>query len=93
MRLIDADALNNLLGVSEMELFAKCWLDRMPTIEAEPVKHGRWIIEEDSIFEGEEKCSLVCSVCGRYVFNIINPKKAIEYRPYCHCGAKMDLEG
>ena len=41
MRLIDADALNNLMGVSANELFVKCWLDRMPTIDAVPVAQLR----------------------------------------------------
>ena len=51
-----------------------------PTIEAEPVRHGRWT----SFLDGDHimpERYYKCSRCGR-----------VEYRqePYCHCGAKMD---
>lgn len=56
-------------------------LDEAPTIDAEPVRHGRWEYQyNDSI----------CSACG-YV-NRCEP--ITRYRndsPYCpSCGAKMD---
>ena len=37
MRLIDADVLNLLLGVSDRDIYAKNMLDKMPTIDAVPV--------------------------------------------------------
>lgn len=37
MRLIDADKLNLLLGISDRDIYAKYMLDRMPTIDAVPV--------------------------------------------------------
>ena len=56
-------------------------------IEAEPVRHGRWIPQGvdcrgyTSIFE--------CSVCGCDTFLEL-PYKECEYE-YCpHCGARMD---
>lgn len=60
-----------------------------PTVDVEPVKHGLW--EEYDCFccnsDGEPVIKagsiFVCSICGREE----------KYRePYCHCGAKMDLE-
>lgn len=36
-------------------------LKSVPTIEAEPVRHGRWIAQEDA--DGD--ISFVCSECGR----------------------------
>ena len=50
-----------------------------PTVDAEPVRHGRWIIDDG--------CSY-CSVCRN------NFKKAImNHAKYCPmCGAKMDGE-
>lgn len=46
MRLIDADAIKIPKGffekVDNVPKFYD-WLDDQPTIEAEPVKHGRWI--------------------------------------------------
>ncbi|MBR5817487.1 MAG: hypothetical protein IKY62_02460 [Clostridia bacterium] len=55
-------------------------------------RRGRWIVERDDLFLEGEHYRMVCSECGRIVFNIQNPHKAIKYRPYCHCGAKMDGE-
>ena len=51
---------------------------RQPTIEAETVKHGRWV--DNGIPESMlSKCSVCDYSCGAYSFN------------YCpNCGAKMD---
>lgn len=65
-------------------------INNVPLADAVEVVHGRWLIDDNALFEEEGCCRLVCSVCGRIVHNVENPKKAIEYRPYCHCGAKMD---
>lgn len=62
----------------------------LPTADVSPVVHGKWIIEDDPIEKYKQR--LICSVCGRIVFNVENPNKAIEYRPYCYCGARMDEE-
>ena len=84
MGLIDADAL----------MVSKKWenctcpaqvIRGAPTIEAEPVRHGRWI--ERKSFHAEGGVSARCSVC----------RKDIQYlgQPLCYCpncGAKMDLE-
>lgn len=51
-----------------------------PTVDAVPVKHGRWIYEND------DPSMIPCSMCGYQVFRYNNT-------PYCpNCGAKMDLE-
>lgn len=63
----------------------------------EPVRHGKWNIRRSR----RSALCLVCSVCGR---NVDNDDLGIllefgEYGvarhlyPYCHCGAKMCLEG
>ena len=41
MRLIDADKLNLLLGVSDRDIYAKYMLDKMPTIDAVSVVRCR----------------------------------------------------
>ena len=54
-------------------------IDKQPTIEAEPVRHGRWI-------EGTSRgsYSIYCSYCGSY-------KETICPSEYCpNCGARMD---
>lgn len=66
-----------------------------PTIEAEPVRHGRWIErchelrnydDYDDVEPGYEMFPVIitdyeCSECGRV---------ESEREPYCNCGAKMD---
>lgn len=102
-RLIDADAL---LGDIQEELEYECgvytaeqnkWIDaglriaannirRCPTVDAVPVVHGRW----EQVERWATKAKYRCSVCGREIMSAV--KVNIEKYPYCHCGAKMDLE-
>ena len=51
----------------------------LPTIEAEPVKHGRWIALK--ITERPFRGFYMRSECNEVT---------IKAYPYCHCGAKMD---
>jgi hypothetical protein len=59
-----------------------------PAVDAEPVRHGRW--EADMVTEYKTypaytyKSGYKCSLCGR--------RERTNKEPYCHCGAKMDLE-
>lgn len=63
-------------------------VDDAPTIDAEPVRHGQWLLNMEMdrrIYPAERVYrGFKCSLCGRKV----RSKK----EPYCHCGAKMDLE-
>lgn len=88
MRLIDADAL----------MVSKKWgnctcpaqvIHSAPTIEAEPVKHGRWVKKwHDNSLIGHEYEE--CPDCGC----IISDTEKFWDCNYCpNCGAKMDLEG
>ena len=55
-------------------------LDELPSVDAAPVVHGRWIDNgiPESMLSG---CSVCGFSCGAYTFN------------YCpNCGAKMDKE-
>lgn len=93
-RLIDADALKDL---EEMEYTYfkspaavpfyeadKVWevIDYAPTIEAEPVRHGRWETHNqvDSVF--------YCSECKLNVSGF--ERRWLNYCP--NCGVKMDKE-
>lgn len=95
MRLIDADEL-----VPDTEYdddydaflsFSYVQIDDAPTIEAEPVRHGRWVEcdykhLEHGMIETEPKAGLCCSYC-RTAFQ----KKKMTYKQYCpNCGARMD---
>lgn len=89
-RLIDADALKKLrddyiqgrikFDGDEYDLIDKC-----PTIEAEPVKHGRWL---DHMVRDWR-----CSECGEPINKVRNVDGyCYDDKPnYCpNCGAKMD---
>ena len=103
MRLVDADIMRENLEwcKSQSGRYNDIYwdyvierLDVQPTVDAAPVKHGRW--------EGNETCDaydvvgvktwavkLKCSVCG-FVHKFIEAHMCYEFCP--NCGAKMDLE-
>lgn len=63
MRLIDADAFDKRL-VRLGALSIKSALDEEPTIEAEPVRHGRWILEaHDERVNCRWNVTAECSEC------------------------------
>lgn len=68
-----------------VELFPSEWaaiateMNRIPAIDAELVRHGRWISSPVIIWEPYQ-----CSICEKYS-NVTH-----KYCP--NCGAKMDLE-
>lgn len=88
-RLIDANKLDlskiytYFGGVVLIEDVQK-WIEEAPTIEAEPVRPGRWIpycIQSGPLIG----CTgYRCSCCGR--------EEEDNGEPYCHCGAKMDAK-
>ena len=58
-------------------------LDRVPVVDAEPVRHGKWIMKSDPFGFFDE--IPVCSECGCTT-------KLREKTKFCpNCGAKMDL--
>ena len=79
VRLIDADALKEdfrkwLASDNDFRTIGNI-IDEAPTIDAEPVRHGRWI--KDDYYS-----SWICSECGAVVRH--------NCFDYCNCGAKMD---
>ena len=82
-RLIDADLLleqmkrrKDFIGRPSDPV---CLVEDAPTIEAEPVKHGRW-----ELIDEQEPRRYGCSKCKSLSWEASN---------YClYCGAKMDLE-
>lgn len=66
-----------------------CWkyedrarIENAPTIEAEPVRHGRWIVKMLDIGGGDKIMMLQCSECSK------NANMKFDYCP--RCGARMD---
>lgn len=80
MRLIDADKLKisydgHFIGVAKNDL------DNAPTIDAEPIIHGHWILDKY-----DNAC---CSNCHREY----SGKESYYKVSFCaYCGAKMDEE-
>ena len=83
MRLIKADDLITFANLHKGHKIDSNDIARFPTIEAEPVRHGRWKwnIERTKPF---------CSECAEEPWRESNTKLP-NYCP--NCGAKMDLEG
>ena len=86
-RYIEADALYmELVKLKDFgELTAKKAIREVknaPTIDAEPVRHGKWIGYAGTI--GNE-----CSVCGKWL-DVLQGTAEMNYCP--NCGARMDEE-
>ena len=75
------------------------FIKKQPTIEAEPVKHGRWVFGKDLPYSwgqiSKNKYHLYCSECLEQAFNRSednDPDFDVD-TSYCHnCGAKMESE-
>lgn len=88
-RLIDADEAYKVLTDyyhhrTEIQHEAlKEALSKVPTVDAEPVRHGHWINHFDDLFP--EESTQECSVChAEQMGTMLNDN-------YCpNCGAKMD---
>lgn len=75
------DKLSRSFGVF---VEAKLTLDKMPTVDAVPVRHGHWeIVPNDHNTDSYYK--MRCSVCGGTLWGIQS-----EELFCCKCGAKMD---
>ena len=79
----DINNLTNKLEVLDY-LIGLTIKENAPTINAEPVRHGRWEYKASRASNGKLKWH--CSVCG-----IIPLFDGVAVLKYCHhCGAKMD---
>ena len=59
-------------------------IDVQPTVDAEPVRHGRW----EQMWEDDDQIQARCSCCGMVFW--IGKGRDGNYCP--NCGAKMDGE-
>lgn len=110
MRLIDADALDAEMYRKSFEVDdgrnvwnSGLWIRykifeeairEAPTVDAVPVRHGKWIIQDNP---GTGWYRVTCSECGEDVTSTApcigffpNAKVVWDYCPYC--GARMDEE-
>ena len=85
MRLIDADKLetHEIFDGEEWNVIVyKDDIDAQPTIESEPVRHGKWIYTK--AYKDADFGFWICSCCKEPWWFQLN---------YCgNCGARMDVE-
>lgn len=62
------------------------YVNEMPTIEAEPIRHGRWIIKRDEFYTAYNMYYAECSECKHT--ESTGMAERIKYCP--NCGARMD---
>ena len=99
-RLIDADALEKILmakGLARGYFTRQAVINEIKfalTIEAEPVRHGRWV---DRYGDKYDNHLYECSECkGKARYRFVRDELGKEiaeqaFDDYCpHCGAKMD---
>lgn len=92
MRLIDADLVHRAKFQTEDLIYKRGWNDALdgvakcaPTVDAVPVRHGKWIYKDDGCIN--------CSECGadmpfKYYYGYTD-----WISNYCpQCGARMDKE-
>lgn len=61
-----------------------CVIDEAPSVDAEPVRHGRWVKSGYACGESE----WTCTVCGNKEWRVSSGR--LKWCPFC--GAKMDGE-
>lgn len=97
-RLIDADALYLGKFVEPMTEWHRGWNDALdaattqaPTIEAEPVRHGRWELHGN---DDDCGCSYFCSECHKSYDEdwFYTHGEYIPFKCCPNCGAKMEKE-
>ena len=74
-----------------LDAFIYAVIDKVPTADVEPVRHGKWVEKHRGAKSPEGyyywntplTYVFVCSECGR---------KESKKEPYCNCGAKMELD-
>lgn len=88
MRLIDADELI-YMEFGGIEFVPTEFIKDAPTIDAVPVVHGRWLIDD----KGRYKCS-VCNESWTHWWASVCAKESMyRWFRYCpKCGAMMDEE-
>lgn len=92
-RLIDADSLNTSVAIymtenayigqsalDALKMISK-WVEESPTVDVEPVRHGRWIVKG---------AKSRCTNCNIKSYTAMPIEDGLFYCP--NCGAKMDVE-
>ena len=87
MRLINADSIPwDVEGVGTIPVVTKDEIDKMPTVDAEPIRHGKWI-DEGYYADYANICAWHCSECNWHMLGYSDD--LFDYCP--SCGAKMKV--
>lgn len=99
-RLIDADELIQIFEADEKALAdrefqlaaigAANTVRKMPTVDAEQVRHSKWIPKIVKICGVEHDFGMKCERCGADALNAEGDDFLTDYCP--NCGARMDKE-
>lgn len=99
MRLIDADALKEAMNYNGACGICFRYVDDADTVDAEPVRHGRWVKVHGYCTPGGDPV-WACSECGKgvHVYGIEHGTYGADIADdqwvSCpNCGAKMDGDG
>ena len=98
-RLIDKDNLIKTIPNTDIDMFENCGrctlldkeeviaiINKAPTIDAEPVRHGKWLYIEHKLSKDYSIAYYCCSECDF-------PTYSDQDKYYCpNCGAKMKGE-
>ena len=91
MRLIDADALKiEIACVYGSNPRYLNWLNHAPTVDAVPVRHGKWLPKHHYIAGYEYVSGHICSECGNDALNAEGDEFLTDFCP--KCGAMVDEE-
>lgn len=107
-RLIDADALIDAYcnGCThyrdkicraaqrcDFESFCNEYINTMPTIDVEPMRHGKWTADEILYTQGMTACSCCKTEYYRDDLYMVGNNAQGELPNYCpNCGARMDKD-
>lgn len=88
VKLIHGLGCQPVIAVRDLQELIK----RMPTVDAVPVVHGRWL-EDEKAYPGPDLSNYVCSSCKRVGGTWIKGLKPENLFTYCPwCGAKMSAK-
>ena len=78
-------------SIQQLDIYPVCIrraIERAPAVDAELVKHGRWVCDENYEYWADK---YICSECNHHALTDGDYRHKLSN--YCpNCGAKMDLE-
>lgn len=96
-RLYETALNNTTVYCDASQLYKECadnrievWIDEIPTVEAEPVRHGHWVDDGERYGLDHELAMWECDQCGETIWAYLKDPRRWNYCP--QCGSKMSEE-